>query len=74
VHAHRHARGLAGDRIVDESRVALGELVGILAPRRGIFARMGIAIARQRRVVELQIGAAGCSKLVHLLPVNRHQV
>jgi hypothetical protein len=70
VHSERHARRSCGDRIIDEPRIALGELVRVLTARRHVLARVRVAVARQRRVVELQIGAAGGRQLGNLLPVD----
>src|SRR4026207_2054814 len=43
-----HAGRLAGGRIVDEPGIALGQLVGVLAARRNLLARMRLAIAPPR--------------------------
>ena len=72
--ADRHPGGLLRDRVVEEPGIALGQLIGVLAARDDILARVRIAVARQRRVVELQVGTAFIGELGDFLAVQAREV
>ena len=59
VHADRHAGGAPGDRRIDQSRVAAGQLVRIVSALARAFAHLFVAQVGEVGVVELQVAAAG---------------
>jgi hypothetical protein len=71
---HAHVFRLPGEAIVEEARIALGQRVGVLPPRSDVVACVQVAIAGQRRVVELQVSAALLRQLGDLLPVQADEI
>ena len=67
--ADRHAGRTVLDRLVDEPRVAAGQLVGIVAAAARAFAQLRIAQIGEVRVIELEIGAAGLPERFDLVAI-----
>ena len=70
VHGKRHARWFLRDDQVDELRVAVGQLVGVVAPAAGGFAHFLVAQVGQVGVVHLHVGAARCGERAQFITIR----
>src|SRR5439155_14626613 len=69
-----HARGLAGDRVIDLLDVAQVHVLGVLAASGDLGALGRVVEVGQGGVVELQVGGAQLVQPPYLVGVGRGQV
>src|SRR5262249_30347084 len=75
MHAHRHVRGAAGDRGVDELGIGMHELLRILVESGAhVGPERRVAHVREVDLVELQIRASRLGEAIDLLAVEAREI